>query len=190
MDIYNLLLKNRSYRRFDETYRISKKELVDIVSYSRLAPSAANLQPLKFYIVFEKDLCDELFPNTFWAGYLGDLGRPTEGERPTAYIVICIDKDIIESPIWDVGIMAQTLMLASVEEGFGGCILGSFIKEKFINILNLPDNLEPNLVLALGKPIEDIQIVDVIDNNIKYYRDASKKHYVPKRKISDTIINY
>ena len=81
----------------------------------------------------------------------------------------------------DMGICAQTIMLASTEEGFGGCMIMSFKKQELKEILEMPENLEPVLVLALGKPCEEVCIVDMEDDDVKYYRDENQVHYVPKR---------
>ena len=57
----------------------------------------------------------------------------------------------------------------------------SFNKQQLKEILEMPENLEPVLVLALGKPCEEVCIVDMEDDDVKYYRDENQVHYVPKR---------
>ena len=51
----------------------------------------------------------------------------------------------------------------------------------------MPENLEPVLVLALGKPCEEVRIVDMENDDVKYYRDENQVHYVPKRSL-DSIM--
>lgn len=68
----DLIIKNRSYRRFHENHEISHDELVELVDLARLSPSAANLQPLKFMLSANKKTNDLIFANTLWAGYLKD----------------------------------------------------------------------------------------------------------------------
>ena len=56
--------------------------------------------------------------------------------------------------------------------------------------LGLPENLQPMLVIALGKPAETIILTDVKeDGNTAYYRDENDVHYVPKRSLEDLLIN-
>ena len=43
-------------------------------------------------------------------------------------------------------------------------------------------------MIALGVPVEDVVIEEVIDNNIKYWRDEHNVHHVPKKKLTDFII--
>ena len=92
--IRDLVLKNRSYRRFDEASRIDSETLRSLVDLARLSPSGANLQPLKFILVHDADDCALVFPSLAWAGYLEDWPGPSEGERPAAYIVIVLDTAI------------------------------------------------------------------------------------------------
>ena len=57
------------------------------------------------------------------------------------------------------------------------------------NALKLTENLRPLLVIALGKSIEDIRIVEIEEcESTDYYRDEAGIHYVPKRKLDDVII--
>lgn len=184
----DLLLKTRSYRRFDHSVKITREELCDILSVYRLLPSAMNYQPLKFYIACDEEITDKLFDFTFWAGAIKD-GKPVYDESPSAYIVICFDREIGGCRDWDAGICALAMMERAVEMGFGGCILGSFTKDKFANILDIKDTLEPNLVLALGKPAENVIIAETEKGNINYYRDEQKNHFVPKRALKEVLMN-
>ena len=68
-------------------------------------------------------------------------------------------------------------MLGAVEEGFGGWHHFILSKNKPLKeALDIPDRLDPLLVLALGKPIEDVSLVEVENGNIKYYRDNQQRH--------------
>ena len=186
--IKELLEKTRSYRRFDHKIKISRKELEDITDTYRLLPSAMNYQPLKFYLADEEKTVSDLFEYTYWAGAVKD-GKPCEAESPVAFIVICFDTEIGGKCDWDAGIASLALMERATEMGYGGCILGSFVKEKFREILKIDATLEPNLVLALGKPIENVILTEAKDGKITYYRDEKRNHYVPKRPLSEILKN-
>ena len=184
----DLLRKVRSYRRFDHSVKIKRDELVDIVETYRLLPSGMNYQPMKFYIINDEETVDKLFEHTFWAGSIKD-GKPCKEESPVAYIVICFDKSIGGVCDWDAGIASLALMERAVEMGYGGTILGSFTKERFREIIGIEDDLEPNLILALGKPVENVILTEPKDGKITYYRDEDKNHYVPKRPLSEILKN-
>lgn len=187
----DLIYASRSYRSFDSAVRISGEQLADFVDCARLSPSSINLQMLKFRLVTKPEECDIMLQNTRWAGKIRDIKLPPEGHAPTAYIVICADKQVIETAEKfqkDVGICAQSIMLAAVEAGFGGCMIGSFSPEKVVESLALPSHLIPQLVLALGKPDETIRLVDAAeDGSVTYYRENGV-HYVQKRALKDLIL--
>ena len=187
----NLLKSSRSYRSFDESVKISPEQLADWVDCTCYAPSSINLQMLKFCAVTDSSLCTRLLGSTRWAGKIKDMKLPPDGHAPVAYIVICADKNVVptaEGFDKDVGICAQTIMLAASEAGFGGCMIGSFSPDEVKEILELDENLVPKLVLALGKPCERVELVDEADDgSVTYYREGGI-HYVQKRKLENILI--
>lgn len=187
----DLLLASRSYRSFDESVKITKEQLADWVDHTRYAPSSINLQMLKFVTVTNETLCERLLGGTRWAGKIKDIKLPPDGHAPVAYIVICADKNVVPSAETfekDVGICAETIMLAACESGFGGCIIGSFSPDAVKEILELDETLVPKLVLALGKPDERVELVgEADDGSVTYYREGGI-HYVQKRKLENILI--
>lgn len=186
----DLIRKNRSYRRFYEDYPISKKTLKELIELARLSASAANKQPLKFIISYELEKNEMIFPHTSWAGYIKDWPGPTEGERPSAYIIILGDTEIKDSFGCDHGIAAQSILLGATEKGLGGCMIGSIDKDNLRNVLNIPECYEILLIIALGKPKEKVVIDYVAENgDIKYWRDENDVHHVPKRTLEELILD-
>lgn len=187
----DLVLKNRSYRRFNQSKPIEKVTLLEFVDLARNTPSGRNLQTLKYFISADPSTNGKIFPTLSWAGYLKDWDGPVEGERPTGYIVIMEDSLIGKNLVHDQGIVAQTILLAAVEKGLGGCMIYSVKRKELSETLNLPDHLEIVLVLALGVPVEKV-VIDPItaEGDIKYWRDEAKIHHVPKRSLKDIVINY
>ena len=187
----DLLLASRSYRSFDESVKITDEMLADWVDHVRYAPSSINLQMLKFVAITEEELCEKLLANTRWAGKLKDVKLPPIGHAPVAYVVICADSNITPTAQTfdkDVGICAQTIMLAAAESGFGGCMIGSFAPDAVAEILNLGKSLVPKLVLALGKPDERVELVgEAPDGSVTYYR-KNGVHYVQKRNLENILI--
>ena len=187
-----LLKANRSYRRFDENYAIDRETLLQIVDLTRYCSSGRNLQPLKYYLVNDKTVCNNIFPILKWAGYLTDWDGPENGERPTAYLIQCLDTNITKNYLCDDGIQLQAITLGAVTKSFGCCIIKSFNLIKLKEILRIDDTLEPLYVIALGRPIETVVIEDMgnnVDTEIKYYRTEDGIHHVPKRPLTDLIIN-
>jgi nitroreductase len=188
MNLKELIIKTRSFRRFDESYQIDANTLESLIDLARLSSSGANKQPLKYLYYNTNQDCEKVFPYLAWAGYLTDWQGPEKGERPTAYIIILGDKSISDIFGVDHGIAAHTIMLGATEAGIGGCIIGSIKRDELSNELSIPDNFDALLVLALGKPIENVIIEDIKGTDVKYWRDENKNHHVPKRSLKDLII--
>ena len=187
----DLLTASRSFRSFDQSIQITREQLMDWIDCARYAPSSVNLQVLKFRPVTDEQECNAVLSSTRWAGKLKELKLPPEGHAPTAYIVICADVSVIASAASfqkDVGICAQTVMLAAVESGFGGCMIGSYSTEALKRALSLPEEAEPQLVLALGKPDEEVRLTSLPENgDTSYYRENGI-HYVPKRSLEEIVL--
>lgn len=186
---YDLIVSNRSYRRFYEEHSISRERLIELVDYGRLSPSGANKQPLKYIISGEKEKNATIFAHLLWAGYLKDWAGPEEGERPSGYIIILQDKNIGPSGV-DHGIAAQSIMLGARSMELGGCIIQNVRRDELRAALHIADQYEILIVLALGKP-KEVVIIDEIEDgeDIKYWRDDNQEHHVPKRKLQDIILD-
>lgn len=186
----DLLQKSRSYRRFYEE-PIARETLEELVELTRFVPSTANSQALKYMLSCTSEENAKVFECLAWAGALPDWDGPEEGERPSAYIVILCDQSLGKNKFTDNGIVAQTMMLGAVEKGLGGCMFGSINRPKLAENLGIDtEKYSIDLVIALGKPKEQVVIVDVPeDGNIKYYRDEEQVHYVPKRALADLLLN-
>lgn len=185
-----LLSKNRSYRRFDESVPVGIETLRELVGLARLSASGANMQPLKYFLSCDPETNGKIFPHTRWAGYLEDWKGPAEGERPTAYIVILGDQEVSSSYYCDHGLAAQAIMLGATERGLGGCIIGSFDKKGILRDLGIDEErFDLLLVLAIGKPGETVVLEDVgPEGDIRYYRDEEGVHHVPKRPLEELIL--
>lgn len=184
-----LVLANRSCRRFDHSAKLTSADLESLVDLARNTASAANMQPLKYITVTDEAICDKVYDCLGWAAYLKDWKGPEKAEQPTGYIVIMGDTRVAKKFWCDHGITAQTMMLGARAMGLAGCIFASINIKKMKGLLEIDDHFEVKLVLAIGKPVETVQIEEIDpDGDIKYYRDDSQIHHVPKRKLKDVIV--
>lgn len=187
--IADLVRKNRSYRRFYQDVPVESKTLEELVGLTRYCASAANLQPLKYFLSCEPEKNALIFKHLAWAAYLKDWKGPPEGERPPAYIIILGDTTITKSFGCDHGIAGQTILLGATEKGLGGCMIGSIKRKELRQTLSIPRHLEILLVIALGKPKETVVIETMgPDGSIKYWRDRQDVHHVPKRSLGELIV--
>jgi len=189
MTLRDLVLKNRSCRRFHGEAAVSRETLEALVDLARLSGSAANLQPLKYILSHEPGENALVFPHLRWAGYLTDWPGPAEGERPSAYIVVLGDTQLARSFGCDHGIAAQGILLGATERGLGGCMFGSIDRDRLREALSVPPRYEILLVIALGRPKEVVLLEPVgPDGSIRYWRDGEGRHHVPKRPLEEVIL--
>jgi len=187
--IKDLVLVNRSFRRFYQDRQISKETLIGFIDLARLTPSSRNIQALKFFVANDRITNEKIYEHIAWAGYLKDWPGPMEGERPSAYIIIMEDTKIGTGYQRDQGIAAQTILLGAAELEIGGCMIASVKRKELTNALSLPVHLNIELVIALGYPKEQVVIEDINENgDIKYWRDEDEVHHVPKRGLNELII--
>jgi len=181
--LMDLVLRNRSYRRFYQDVPIPLETLRDLIDLARLSPSAANRQALRFI------LSNDPQKNSLIFGNVHIDNDPIEGERPSAYIIILHDTRL---PAWilvDLGIAAQTIHLGAVEKGFGGVMVGNINKERLRKALNIPAHYEILLILALGKPKEEMVIETVgYDGSLQQWWDDKRRRHVIKRSLDDLIL--
>jgi len=185
-DLIQLIKRRRTIRQFrpGEPPLSLLKELVD---GGRLAPSAANLQPLEFLIATDLNLRKEIFSCLRWAAYINPAGDPKPGQEPTAYIIILVNTNIREKGYeYDVGAAAQNIILGALSKGIGSCWLISINRERLREVLKIPDNYLIDSVLALGYPAEE-PVIEDFKGSIKYWKDEAGVLHVPKRKLEDIL---
>lgn len=187
MQIKDLIKARRTIRKFAQT-PLKEEQLIKYVDMARVAPSAANLQPLKYAVVTGKDMTDKVFETLKWAGYLKGEYNPKENERPIGYIVVCVDNNISKAGYdMDVGAAVENIILTALCDGVGSCWLGSVERPRLKRLLKLPENLEISCVIALGYPAETPTSVEMKNGDIKYYLE-NETLCVPKRSLDEVII--
>ena len=186
----DLLKSDRSVRRFKGNEEIGEAVMERLVELTRYCASGRNLQPLRYRIVVDKRERDQVFPLLGWAGYLKDWPGPVEGERPAAYLVQCIDRELTSDCMCDDGLQLQAITLGAAAMGLGCCIIMSFNSAKLHEALAIEDRYAPLYVVAIGRPLEKVAIEDMApgSEDIKYYRTTEGVHHVPKRPLGDLII--
>jgi len=137
----DLVLKNRSYRRFYRDTTIELETLRELVDLARLSASGGNRQALKYILSNKPHKNSLIFKNITLAG------NPGEDEAPTAYIIILGDKTISSTFGCDRGIAAQSILLGAAEKGIGGCMVGWIKKENLTQDLQISSQFEILLLL-------------------------------------------
>jgi len=188
--IKDLVLKNRSYRRYYQDSAVGMETLRELIDIGRLSSSGTNRQSLKYILSCEPETNAKIFKQLAWAAALKDWPGPGQGERPAAYIIV-LEDTAIGKPGVDHGIACTNILLGAVEKGLGGCMIGNVKRELLRKELSIDQRYEILLVVAIGKPKEIVQI-DTVDEtgSTAYWRDERHVHHVPKRKLEDLKAKY
>ena len=185
MTTTDAMLQRRSIRKFLPK-EIPYPALKNIVELARLYPSGGNLQPLRFAILSAKELTDALFEDLRWAMYLPDY-TIEETEKPTAYIVILRDEAIKKNCDYDVGAASTMVMLAATEQGLASCPIGNFHAGRLSQLLNLPQSIQPELVIALGYPAQESRVIPMADS-VRYTQNENGDFLVPKWSTEEVLV--
>ena len=178
-----LLFKNRSHRAYDASYQVARRQLETIVAVNTKLPSGKNAQTLRFKLV---DNHDDFCRFLHFGGFLPELHLPTPGTEPKAFIVVCTTGPETPTVDIDLGISLQSMALKAVEIGLNAIIIRAFDHKEVQAALDLP--YEPIAVLAIGKGIDKIELVEVpAGSDLKYYRKDGV-HYVPKLALNDILL--
>ena len=180
-EVYELILKRRTIRSFRQK-KIPLTLLKKLVNAGRLAPSGANLQPCEYVIVNHPTLLEKVFSTLKWAGYIVPAGNPPEGKKPTAYIIVLINKEINKYGEKDAAAAMENMILAALEKGISSCWIGSIERKKLRKILGIPDKYKIESVLALGYPDEK-SVIEEFKSSIKYWKDKQGVLHVPKKRM-------
>ncbi|WP_105615330.1 nitroreductase family protein [Vallitalea okinawensis] len=187
MDFFEVVKKRRSIRKFSQK-KIDLELLVSCVDVARVSPQGGNKQPMKYCIITEDQLIEDIFPHTKWAGYLYPDYTPQEGEKPTAYIALLVDEEKQTKADVAAGIVGQSILLTAQAQGLGSCWLGAIERGAIKELLNIPETYQLHSIIALGYPLEEPKVVDVgEDQSIRYFLDDDGCLNVPKRKMEEVL---
>ena len=183
----SLLLRNRSCRGYDSNYIVSKEELLKIVEVNTKIASARNQQVLRFRLVYGTE-AKEVTKAIKLGGALPELNLPLPGTEPNAYIIICTQEPKGKWVDIDLGISTQSMLLKAVDLGLNGICIAAFNKEKICALVNGSGQMEPLLILAIGKSIERFQLLPIGQADEHNYFRKNGVHFVPKVRIEDLLI--
>ena len=149
MQTLEAIHSRRSIRAFTDD-PVSDEDLETIIKAGAAAPSGGNAQMWVFVSVRDKKRIAAL--RALSPGIIG---------LPTAVVAMCLDKgrqttnpesgmDVMQR--YDIGAALQNISLAAHDIGLGSCAIGSFHPQAVSSFLKLPDNVEPCLLVVLGKP--------------------------------------
>ena len=78
--------------------------------------------------------------------------------------------------------------MGAAYQGIKGCFIGSVKREILAKELEISEEYEISLVIALGYPKEEVVVEEIREGNVKYWRDEKSVHHVPKRPLEEVIV--
>lgn len=185
MTLNRLLLRNRSQRGYDNRFIVREDQLRSIIEVNTRIPSTRNQQVLRFRPVLS-DEAPQIWPHIHLGGALPELRLPLPGTEPNAFIIVCATVPEDRYVDMDLGIAAQSMLLRAVEMGLNGICIGSFDRERIRTLFSLPS--DPLLLLAIGKGIERIELVEIHAGESHKYYCENGTHYVPKLCLEELLL--
>lgn len=182
MDLPVLYDSCRTYRRFLQK-PLEPGLLRTLVDVARKRSCGRNSQWLRFVAVEQPENVKAMQPLLHWAAALPkEIGTPKEGEQPVAFVVAAKPRNA--SPMIsdiDLGIALDAMAITAWQKGVGSAILAAVDRKKIAALLEIPEGLEVNIVLALGYPAHKSTLVSGEEGkSLDYYVDGNRDYYVPK----------
>jgi len=155
MDVFEAIKNRRSIRKYDDTKPVPKELIEKVVDAARWAPSAGNNQPIEVVVVSDQKKREKMAEVSGYAGCLK--------YSPIA-LVVCINLKRSELMYGELGrehyspqdasAAVENMMLAATALGLGTCWNSLFEKDVVKEMFNLPEDVEPFVILPLGYPLK------------------------------------
>ncbi len=155
MDTFRKLVLDRySCRHYDSERAVATELIADVLEDARLAPSACNRQPWRFWVIINDAKARE--------AVLASYSRDWLATAPV--LVVCLGA---EDEGWvrpydghshidvDLSIAAEHICLSAAAHGLGSCWICNFDPEVLRSGLEIPEGLRPVAIIPLGYPAAD-----------------------------------
>jgi nitroreductase len=192
MNVYEATLKRRSIRRF-KNKAVPDAELEKCIDAARLAPCGRNQQLCEYIVINDAKVLPGIFEHIGGSAKLPpDKGGPSPSQTPQAYTIILINKtkegDTSRRRVTliDTGLAAENIILTALEQGIGGCPILMFNEKEIKLILEIPDDYDIALVIAMGYPDES-PVADTAADSLNIWVDDNNVRHVPKKKLAEII---
>ena len=150
--LIDLIKSRRSIRKYSDR-PVEKEKIINMVEAARLAPSASNGQPWRFFAVNSRKKLDKIIDST------GIINKWTKS-APLIIVACSTGGSIshllgqtikgIRYDLLDLGIAVEHIALAATEMGLSTCWIGWFDERMIKKILDIPGRLKVISLLTVG----------------------------------------
>ncbi len=172
--ISSIIYNRRSSKTFKENQDIPMEDLLSFFEAARWAPSARNRQPWR-YLLFTKQSPEAL------ASMRSCLDEKNQEWANKAPVLILSCAEIADdqgtpnrSALHDLGLANENLLLQIRSLNYNCRPMGGFDKEKAALLFNIPKNIQPFLVIAVGLPIRYSNLPDDIQEMERRPRERNE----------------
>ncbi len=149
MDFIEIAKKRYSVRSYKDK-KVEEEKLQKILEAAHVAPTAANLQPVRLIVVQSNE-------------GLAKIGKGANLYGAPLAVIVCADHgkawvrpfDKKQTTDIDASILTDHMMLQATELGLGSVWICYFKPDVIRREFGLPDNLEPVNILAVGYSDEE-----------------------------------
>lgn len=179
-DILTAIKNRRSFKNFDPNYTLSQEDLTAILDTTRYTPTAFNIQNYRFLVVQDPEqrekitkvawnqpqinscsalivMCADLKawekdPHRYWANVPEDVRKIYVEQMIPAYYA---GKEQVQRDegFRSASMAAYALMMTAQAYGLDSCAMDGFDFDQVKQIINLPDDHELIMFVAIGKAI-------------------------------------
>ena len=151
MNLDEIFEKRYSARKYTDK-KVEKELLEKVLDAGRIAPTAVNKQPQRFYVIESKEAIEKLDKVT----------KMRYGAQTV--ILICSDMDEVWKSKYeegyttsdmDISIVTTYMMLKATELGLGTVWVRAFDSKEVKEEFNLPENIKPICMMPIGYVAED-----------------------------------
>lgn len=154
MELFEVIKKRRSVRRFEKNKEVSRELIEKLLAAAVEAPTAGNLQVWHFWVVLNSDLKEKLARAAYFQQFVAE-----------APVVIVVAADLNQASkgygergknvyaLQDTAAAVENILLAACDLGLGSCWVGAFDESAVSQILGLPSNIRPLAILPIGYPV-------------------------------------
>ena len=160
------IFKRQSIREFT-SQKVEKEKIEKILRAAMQAPSGGNQQPWEFLIIDDPEIIAKL----------PTISRPAapSGRAPLDIIMLANSERIKHEGLWthDLGACCENVLLEATHLGLGSVWMSIEPNEERIEkcreMFNLPENIKPFAIIAIGYPNETKEPVNRYDETRIHY---------------------
>jgi nitroreductase len=144
MTPYEAIVSKRDVRDYTDE-PISDEVLTRVLQAGRMAGSSKNQQVNRLILFRDQAVQDRLAEAGDFASWIG-----------TAAVIIGIAAPVASLRMFDVGRMAQNMMVAAHAEGLASCPVTLHHQDRVRAAVGLPEDWDMTMVVTLGWPVADV----------------------------------